>query len=67
LTAENIRDIITFCAERQIVVMADEVYQENIYNPAKPFVSFRKVLKQLQEQNNNKFKVIGGFGFCYFC
>ena len=55
LTADNIRDIITFCAERNVVVMADEVYQENVYNLAKPFVSFRKVLKQMQEENPKRF------------
>ncbi len=37
------------------MIMADEVYQANIYNNSKPFVSFRKVLKQMQEQST-KFK-----------
>ena len=55
LNAQNIRDIVGFCADRQIVIMADEVYQENVYVPNKPFVSFRKVLKQLQEENPARF------------
>ncbi|GAA5816580.1 hypothetical protein MFLAVUS_010110 [Mucor flavus] len=45
LTADNVRDIITFCHEQRLVLLADEVYQTNIYEPeARPFVSFKKAL-----------------------
>ncbi|KAG0172783.1 hypothetical protein DFQ28_002943 [Apophysomyces sp. BC1034] len=45
LDAENIKEILTFCHEERLLLMADEVYQTNIYEPEKrPFVSFKKAL-----------------------
>lgn len=46
LSEQNIREIIDFCHKERIVIMADEVYQTNIYNDKFPFHSFRKVLKR---------------------
>src|SRR5438270_2531755 len=47
-TEENIREIIKFCHSRRMVILADEVYQTNIYEPTKrPFISFKKVLKSM--------------------
>jgi len=43
LDEANMREIITFCAEEGICLMADEVYQENIWKDGAKFVSFRKV------------------------
>lgn len=43
LTEENMREIIQFCVQENICLMADEVYQENIWAPNKKFTSFRKV------------------------
>lgn len=31
LTKQNVRDIVTFCVQKGIVLLADEVYQENVY------------------------------------
>ena len=31
LSYDNLKDIIQFCQEEEIVLMADEVYQTNIY------------------------------------
>ena len=36
--------ILDFCREEGIALMADEVYQSNIYTPDKTFTSFKKVL-----------------------
>jgi hypothetical protein len=33
------------CYEERLVLMADEVYQSNVYKEAQPFLSFKKVLK----------------------
>jgi len=52
LTAENIREVAIFCRNEGIVIFADEVYQENVYNSAKPFVSFRKVIASLGPHGN---------------
>ena len=39
--------MIKFAKEEGMVLMADEVYQENIYQDERPFVSCRKVLKEM--------------------
>ncbi len=44
LSEENIRQLIRFAYEERIVLMADEVYQENVYQDERPFVSAKKVL-----------------------
>ncbi|TPX57036.1 hypothetical protein SpCBS45565_g08290 [Spizellomyces sp. 'palustris'] len=47
LTVDDMRDVIDFCHREKLVLLADEVYQENIYLPADfPFHSFKKVLKR---------------------
>lgn len=43
ISEESMREIISFCVKEGICLMADEVYQENIWAPGKQFVSFRKV------------------------
>lgn len=43
LSRKNIENIITFAFENNLAILADEVYQENIYVDKK-FVSFKKVL-----------------------
>jgi len=32
LSKENVQDILKFCARHQLVLLADEVYQENVYD-----------------------------------
>jgi alanine transaminase len=49
LDAENIRMIIDFARERNVSILADEVYQENIYRPEDRFTSFAKVLHDMGE------------------
>ncbi|KAI8368781.1 pyridoxal phosphate-dependent transferase [Blakeslea trispora] len=45
LTAENMQEIITFCYQHRLMLLADEVYQTNIYEPEqRPFISFKKAL-----------------------
>lgn len=51
LTKENIEAILKFARDRKLVVLADEVYQHNIYDKNAKFHSFKKVptyLKLLQ-------------------
>eukprot|EP01087_Luapelamoeba_hula_P002861 TRINITY_DN1265_c0_g1_i1.p1 TRINITY_DN1265_c0_g1~~TRINITY_DN1265_c0_g1_i1.p1 ORF type:complete len:559 (-),score=94.40 TRINITY_DN1265_c0_g1_i1:27-1703(-) len=45
LDRENISEVIDFCHQERLVIMADEVYQFNSY--LKPFHSFKKVLRQM--------------------
>jgi glutamate--glyoxylate aminotransferase len=44
LTEANLRDLIKFAVDNEIVLMADEVHQSNIYQDEKPFVSARWAL-----------------------
>ena len=48
LTKENIRDIVQLSQEEGLVIIADEVYQENVYDDAVQFTSFRKVIKEMK-------------------
>ncbi|KAJ2716543.1 alanine transaminase [Coemansia sp. D1744] len=48
LLEENIAEIVRFCEREKLVLLADEVYQTNIYTGTNPFVSFKKVVSQLQ-------------------
>jgi alanine transaminase len=47
LSAENIAEIIKFAYDRKLFILADEVYQGNIYTEKKKFVSFKKVLSEI--------------------
>ncbi|KAL4095758.1 hypothetical protein PRIC1_009130 [Phytophthora ramorum] len=47
LSADSIEEIIKFCKQEGILVLADEVYQENVYAEGKEFVSFKKVLRDM--------------------
>jgi len=48
LSRENIEQVIRFCEANNIVLFADEVYQTNVYNPERPFTSFKKVVSELK-------------------
>lgn len=49
LTYDNLKELIKFAYDEKIVLMADEVYQENIYQDERPFVSARKVMYEMGE------------------
>lgn len=53
LTAEGIAEIINVAAEHGLVIIADEVYQENVYEGE--FVSVKKVLRDLQKIDSVKY------------
>ena len=44
LSVENQREVLEFCRDEGVVLMADEVYQANIYKAGKTFTSFKKVI-----------------------
>ena len=51
LSKENMEDVIKFCVKERLVLLADEVYQDNIYLPRqKPFHSFRQVLFNMPDE-----------------
>lgn len=47
LAKENVDAILEFAREEKLVLMADEVYQDNIYQSEHPFVSFKKALMDM--------------------
>jgi alanine transaminase len=48
LKEDVMQDILQFCADKDLILLADEVYQENVYG-VRPFISFRKVLASMPE------------------
>ncbi|VDL38468.1 unnamed protein product [Hymenolepis diminuta] len=47
LTRENIESVLRFAHRHNLLVLADEVYQHNIYAPDRKFHSFKRVLHDL--------------------
>ncbi|KAI8871192.1 PLP-dependent transferase [Ramicandelaber brevisporus] len=48
LSEENMREIVKLCHRERLILLADEVYQTNIYQPeTRPFHSFKKVLRSI--------------------
>ncbi|PVV00177.1 hypothetical protein BB559_000057 [Furculomyces boomerangus] len=49
LTLENMKDIISICEKEKLVILADEVYQTNVYMVDDfPFHSFKKVISEMK-------------------
>ncbi|KAE8648708.1 hypothetical protein Csa_008240 [Cucumis sativus] len=44
LSEANLREILNFCFQENLVLLGDEVYQQNVYQDERPFISSRKVL-----------------------
>ncbi|CAI5956621.1 unnamed protein product [Closterium sp. NIES-65] len=43
LSEENLKELVKFCVDERLVLLADEVYQENVYQDERPFLSAKKV------------------------
>jgi len=50
LSTDNIRMVINFAKKRGLAILADEVYQENVYAAGLKFHSFAKVLHDMDEK-----------------
>jgi aspartate/methionine/tyrosine aminotransferase len=68
LDHDNIAMVIRFAKAHNLSILADEVYQENIYLAGDRFVSFAKVMTELGEQDVSLFSFHscskGFFGEC---
>lgn len=53
LSADDIKKVLDVAAEESLVVIADEVYQTNVFKGE--FVSFKKRLRQLQQEHPGKY------------
>ncbi|XP_062138112.1 alanine aminotransferase 2 [Drosophila sulfurigaster albostrigata] len=49
LSRQNIEEIIKFAHENQLLLLADEVYQANVYDKDSKFHSFKKVMHEMGE------------------
>lgn len=49
LSKENMQQVIKFAKEENLFILADEVYQHNIYAEGSKFYSFKQVLKEMGE------------------
>ena len=47
-----VEQILRFCARHSLVLMADEVYQENVYGGAPAFTSFKRALSELRAKGD---------------
>ena len=52
LNRKNIDEIIEFAATHKLVLMADEVYQDNVYDPESEFCSFKKALMESEHKDS---------------
>ncbi len=50
LTKQSMMKIVDFCEKHKVLLLADEVYQENIYRE-KPFYSFNKIVHEMGKQH----------------
>lgn len=53
LSEDDVRSVLEFATENKLVVMADEVYQTNVF--IGKFTSFKKVLRDLQKETPGKY------------
>lgn len=53
LSEEDVRNVLQFAAEEKLVVLADEVYQTNVF--VGKFTSFKKCLRDLQKEEPGQY------------
>ena len=57
LSAENIRMVVGFARKHGLAIIADEVYQENVYDPALSFQSFARAMWTMKERDVSLFSL----------
>lgn len=57
LDYQNISMIVDFAKEHNLTILADEVYQDNIYLPTDKFISIAKVMNDKQEKSVTLFSI----------
>jgi aspartate/methionine/tyrosine aminotransferase len=68
LSEDNMRMVIRFAKRHNLAILADEVYQKNIYRPGITFISFAHLMSKLHEREVSLFSFHstskGFFGEC---
>jgi alanine transaminase len=47
LSLDNMKEVVQFCSDENLILLADEVYQENIWQDREPWQSFKRVVSDL--------------------
>ena len=55
---ETLESIVKVAYEHQILIMADEVYQQNVYKEGKEFISMRKVIAEMGDPYSDAVELI---------
>ena len=55
---EDLEAIIKMCHREHIMIMADEVYQQNVYKEGKEFLSMRRVLHEMGEPYSEEVELV---------
>lgn len=58
MTKSDLQDICKLCYDHSIMILADEVYQKNVYKDDIEFVSMRQALHELGEPYSNSVELI---------
>eukprot|EP00767_Chilomastix_cuspidata_P001645 gnl/Chilomastix_cuspidata/177.p1 GENE.gnl/Chilomastix_cuspidata/177~~gnl/Chilomastix_cuspidata/177.p1 ORF type:complete len:487 (+),score=252.35 gnl/Chilomastix_cuspidata/177:63-1523(+) len=58
LDEERIREIVEFADRNSLVLMADEVYQENVYASGKRFFSFERAVYEHEQRCGNRVELV---------
>ncbi|KAL8532707.1 hypothetical protein ACS0TY_009063 [Phlomoides rotata] len=58
LSVANLKEVIKFCYQNNLVLLGDEVYQQNIYQDERPFISARKVLMDMGSPMNKAVQLV---------
>ena len=58
LSRGNIEEIIDICYKNNILIIADEVYQNNVYKKGSEFISFRSVLNTMPADIKNSVELL---------
>ncbi|CAN1838702.1 Glutamate--glyoxylate aminotransferase 2 [Linum perenne] len=71
LSEANLREILRFCHQEDLVLLGDEVYQTNVYQDERPFISSKKVLMGMGPPYSKEVQLVsfhtvskGFFGEC---
>ncbi len=68
LSEENMRMVVRFAKRHGLTILADEVYQQNVYKPGARFISFAHILTSMCEREVSLFSFHsiskGFFGEC---
>lgn len=58
LSEANLKSVLQFCYSQNLVLLADEVYQQNIYQDERPFLSSRKVLMDMGQPISKELQLV---------